>query len=291
MRTGKRTKRRTKHTRRMKGGVVKVPGAYTEWPSADGCTNIRIKQIRLEKGTYVDRFGSPIGGVYAAFLRKGPDGNPKPFSYESRSLKNIGPNAYPINLIDNLLNMLQSEPASVILKQTMLTLNQLKNANSSIGNTDLRKMIFEHVYNHENDRDNTDYAIYQVTEPFNAVYPCKAAPFFEFPGGAYQVAFPDTIEHLLKNGYLHKLTSNEIFDLIGAYFPPYSDPTDQNNVILFEPYLQDIVDISAYKESTLPSPAKLVRTHTINPLNISKPNYRNLKNPPVPSPLPVVTTL
>jgi hypothetical protein len=295
MRTSKRNKRVRKqtqrHRRRLKGGDISLvtPGAIVNWPDVDGCKNIRIEKITLQKGTLIDRFGAD-NGRYVAFLKKGANGKPSPFSYESRSIKTIAPNSYPINLIEYLLNTLTTNMYDHITKQRLrVALNIIRADTPTFGNVELRKMIFDLVYNDKN--DTADYFIYRVIEPFDAIYPCQAAPFFEFPGGAYQVGLPSTVKYLVENKYLEKLKPVEVLNLIGSHFPPFSNPSEKTGPVeLYESYLNEVVTISSYIPSKSPSAKQIKRTPTIIPNDPAHPNYRNPKAPPVQEP-PQMTDL
>jgi hypothetical protein len=160
---------------------------------------------------------------------------------------------------------------------------------------DLRKALYEEIYNNENDPDNDLYYVLEVREPLAVLKsrgplygknPCKAAKAFDYPGGALQLELPDTVEKLINDGYLEKLTPAATVDLLGRSHPPYEEPTDllPDKEKYFRPYSTSLYTLmdeyyTSKKErnefrkklghAPTPAPTKLaavsMMTHTVHP--------------------------
>ena len=200
MRKTQRLKRsmNKKSKKKQRGGTImyKPPDKIPDWPEESGCKSKRADFVKLEKGTLLDRFGSVFGG-FVAVLQKDEKGNPIPASFASRSLRTLGetPYYYKIN-----------------------------------GKTvDLRKIIYDLIYNPENDKNNDEYYVLEVIDEFEGKFPCKAASAFYYPGGALQLGLPGNVDTLIKDGKLRKLGPEETKKLFnGIRFPPYIRNTDGN---------------------------------------------------------------
>ena len=207
MRRTKRVKKGKRKTRRMRGGATRLPpDGPPNWPTDDGCTILPKKYIpSLPIDTYLDRIG-PTTGRFVAILQKDPKtGRAKAASYASRSLRTLGETAYPTTI-------------------------------GGVDVQDLRELLYEMIYKPENDPNNELYYVLRVAKPgVRALNPCRAKAVFGYPGGAFQVGLSRTIEDLIKNGYLEKLTPAKTYTLLGRNFPVYHDEND-GNPAAFEPY-------------------------------------------------------
>jgi len=184
----------------MRGGALKYkpPETPPDWPDEDGCVSKKVEEITLQVGTLLDRFG-PKRGRFVAALQKDVAGNPIPASFSSRSLRTLGetPYFYPID-------------------------GRVR---------DLRKIIYDMIYNPSNDTKNDEYYVLEVMKEFKGKFPCKAASAYKFSGGALQLGLPDSVENLLKGPFpfLRKLDAKETHTLFGGInFPPYVNKTDGN---------------------------------------------------------------
>jgi hypothetical protein len=176
-----------------------------QWPKLDGCSSLSVKRVELLPDTLLDRIGSPKG-TFVGVVQKDLKGNAKAASYVSRSLRLLGETAYPYPFDD-------SKPEK--------------------DKVDLRELLYEEIYNKDNDPNNDLYYVLKVREPFDksmgplyGIKPCKAADAFGYPGGALQLELPNTVENLLKDGYLEKLTPAETVALLGRNHPPYDTIVD-----------------------------------------------------------------
>jgi hypothetical protein len=111
---------------------------------------------------------------------------------------------------------------------------------------DLRKIIYEKIYDEKNDVDNELYYVLRVKKPMTIKNPCKAVKYFGYPGGALQLELPKTVQELLNDGSLEKIPVHDWNDPIKGMgpgfprFPPYSDPDDGKDAA-FRP-LEDGLD-------------------------------------------------
>lgn len=194
----------------MRGGAKFLPpDAPPNWPSNDGCTLFGMDYVRLPIGTYLDRIGS-IDGRYVAIVEKDPTTNePKAASYISRSLRTLGETSYP----------------TIIGGEDI---------------PDLRKTLYDMIYNPKNDPQNELYYVLKVVKDgVRGKNPCKAKAAFEYPGGALQLGLSRSVSELLKYGYLKKLTHDETKNLLGGrnfpeYESEYDTPADHDNA--FRPF-------------------------------------------------------
>jgi len=214
-----------------------------------------FKSVVLTPGTYIDRIG-PFMGRFVAVVQRDPRNNKAiPASYSSRSLRTLGetPYDYP-------------EGSTTI---------------------DLRRVLYEMIYTHDNDPDNTLYYVLKVVKPITGMNPCKAAPAFDYPGGALQLGLPKSVDDLLADGSLKKLSTNETEALFGYHFPPYESDIDGNDAA-FRPHnsnLNKIMDTYYSTEAegetwraaniTVPSP-----TGTETPAALRVALNTNLMSPP-----------
>jgi len=181
---------------------------------------------------YIDRFGNEDGS-YVGIPRRPPTKKgikPNnifiPATFSERSLRSLSETELPFNI-------------SKYLKEQRI---QIKSS-ADILIPDFRKVIYSMIYNKDNDKTNSLYYILRVLKPITAKLPCKAAPAFEYDGGALQVQLPRTIKELLEgpSPSLQKLSSEEIYTLMGSYFPPYSGPKIQD--ALFEPHDERLINV------------------------------------------------
>ena len=258
--TVKRSKKGRMRTRRLKGGGTMIaPAGYSKWPDTNGCKEIRIDSIDLPVGTLIDRFGSAKGGYYAAFLQEDSTGNIIPYSYAQRSLRGLGPTAYPMNIADILkeeiiTSLSVSKENKDVLTRIITDLDTLNTAGKTFIK-DMRNSLYNYIYNEKNDPDNKDYSIYEVIKPLAGKYVCQAIPYFDFEGGAIQVQFDKSndMETLIKTGYLKKLISTEIESLIGRKFPPFSSPPITTPLPLYgAPHIKAVLDFILRKPITPP---------------------------------------
>ena len=129
------------------------------------------------------------------------NGNPKPSSYAARSLRGLGENEYMYDINGKMV--------------------------------DLRELEYDFLYNNKNDPANKLYYVAEVLIPIYGKTPCKAAPAFDFPGGALQIELEKPFSKLIKSGHIKILTPNEIKDLfkdaypnepgVPVYFPKFND--------------------------------------------------------------------
>jgi hypothetical protein len=191
------------------------PGGPPNWPPSNGCARITLrKKITLPEGMLLDRIG-PTEGRFVAVLQRTPSTRQaKPASYSSRSLRSLGETPY----------MLEIDGKEV----------------------DLRKIIYEKIYDEKNDEDNELYYVLRVKKPMTIKNPCKAVKYFGYPGGALQLELPKTVQELLNDGSLEKIPVRDWNDPIKGMgpgfprFPPYSDPDDGKDAA-FRP-LEDGLD-------------------------------------------------
>ena len=221
-------KRRLRRT--LKGGTrearkYRPPGGVPQWPKLDGCSLLRIEKVELPIGTIVDRIGSQQGkfvGVVQADVDTGYAIAP---SYVSRSLRLLGetPYSYPFH-----------------------------DAIPEKDKVDLRKVLYEEIYNKDNDPDNDLYYVLKVRKKFYGKNPCKAADAFGYPGGALQFELPDTVENLLKAGFLEKLTPAATVALLGMSHPPYEKEVDywDDKDSYFRPYSTSLYPLMKYYYTT-----------------------------------------
>jgi len=193
-----------------------------QWPKLDGCELLRTDRTPLPIGTLIDRIGS-TDGKFAAVVQADLTGIAKPASYVSRSLRLLGETPYLYPFDDAI-------PDKV----------------------DLRKVLYEEIYNHENDPDNDLYYVLKVKQKFYGKNPCKAAEAFGYPGGALQLELPDTVTNLLKTGYLEKLTPAATSALFGRSHPLYAEDIDYevNKEDYFRPYSPSLYPLMNYYYTT-----------------------------------------
>jgi hypothetical protein len=117
---------------------------------------------------------------------------------------------------------------------------------------DLRELLYREIYNEENDPDNDLYYILKVKKKFYGKNPCKAANAFGYPGGALQFELPDTVENLIKDGYLEKLTSAATVALLGRSHPHYDKVEDYmaDKDSYFRPYSTSLYPLMKYYYTT-----------------------------------------
>jgi len=219
MRKTKRVKKGKRKTRRIRGGERRIPayrppGGMPNWPPEDGCAEKSFTSIVIKPGSYFDRFGEEKG-TFVAIMGKNTDGTPLPSSYDARSMRALGETPF------------------------IVTINGEKQ--------DVRKYLYEMIYNSENDKDNELYYVLKVIKQITGKFPCRAAPAFNYNGGAYQLELPKSIGELIADGTLKRLTTEQMegreidTDRIPfpkfPKFPKYTDPfvTPGN----FKPYDTD----------------------------------------------------
>jgi hypothetical protein len=201
MKWTKRNKKGRKRTRRLRGGRIKgmklPPDGPPNWPIMDGCKKITTKgPITLPIDSLLDRIGSTNGRFVAVLQRDIRTENPKPASYSSRSLRTLGETPY----------MLKIDGKDV----------------------DLREIIYKMIYKPENDVDNELYYVLRLKKPITIINPCKAAKAFGYPGGAFQLGLPKTVQELLDDGTLEKVAPEDMKKIGPGFprFPPYTDDDD-----------------------------------------------------------------
>jgi hypothetical protein len=249
----------------MRGGATLLPpDGPPNWPTDDGCTILPKKYIpSLPIDTYLDRIG-PTTGRFVAILQKDPATDmAKAASYASRSLRTLGETAYPTTI-------------------------------GGVDVPDLRELLYKMIYKPENDPNNDLYYVLRVAKPgVRALNPCRAKAVFGYPGGAFQLALNRTIEDLIKDKSLEKLTPAKTATLLGRNFPVYRDEHD-GNPAAFEPYnpvFNMLLDNSAaaiearrqwrIRQQLPASPAPYNRT-PIGPLLNVPTNYKLTQDPGTP---------
>jgi hypothetical protein len=202
----------------------------------NGCTELSLKgPIILKAGTLLDRIG-PTDGRFVAFIQRDIRTElPKPASYASRSLRTLGETPYWAFMYGKKV--------------------------------DLREKIYKMIYTSTNDKENKLYYVLQLEQDLEVTDPCKAAKAFGYPGGALQLGLPSTVQKLIDDGILKKLTPVDMKYILGEdfpRFPPYTDPDDGIEAA-FRPYNRSLYPIMEQYYSTEEMRAKYRNEQALPP--------------------------
>ena len=229
--------------------MIKPLDGPANWPDLKGCEFSRVESITLQPGMYFDRFGHPsgyfIGIPRTQPTKKGFKRSEQfiPATFVERSLRSLTETKLPFNISKYLRKL--KLPIKIKLPDDIII-------------DDFREEIYSLIYNNENDPTNTLYSIYKVINEIVVKRPCKAAGAFSYTGDALQAETGDSetdkalslqegrkvdnsIQGLLDRGAIIKLSSDEIYALMGDYFPPYS--TKRIPDAAFEPHDPRLINV------------------------------------------------
>jgi len=217
----KKIRKRSRTIRRHRGGFpgqLIPPGGPPSWPPEDGCARVSFASIEIPENSFLDRLGD-TRGRFVAILEAGTRGEPLPSSYEARAMRALGETPFNVTINGKVI--------------------------------DLRHVLYTMIYNDKNDPDNELYYVLKVLKPFTALRPCPADNAFGYRARAFQLGLPDTIQNLITNGTLEKLTPERMIEELGTDFPshpPYFNRATDTN-INFVPFDKRLIEvINHYKE-------------------------------------------